>query len=81
MKALSINAYFWIGVSDIASEGTWIWVNGETASNSDLIWDSGQPNSYGGNQDCGGIFHPSALADDGTCSESTFGLCEKKFEI
>ena len=38
------NIHFWIGVNDIASEGNWVWVNGERASSSELIWNEGQPN-------------------------------------
>ena len=77
MKALSINEKFWIGVSDIGSEGNWVWVNGETATSSELIWSSRQPDNYGNNQDCGALY-PSGYTDDATCIGTHFGLCEKK---
>ena len=76
MKALSINEYFWIGMSDIRSEGNWVWVNGETATSSELIWSSRQPDNVG-NQDCGALY-TSGYADDGWCERLYFGLCEKK---
>ena len=38
IQNLSINNFnFWIGASDIASEGNWVWMNGERASSSELI--------------------------------------------
>ena len=77
MKALSINEYFWIGVSDISSEGNWVWVNGETATSSELIWSSGQPDNARNIQHCGALY-TSGYADDGTCTSTYFGLCEKK---
>ena len=45
------NIYFWIGVNDIVSEGNWVWVNGERASSSELIWRSNEPNG-GRNENC-----------------------------
>ena len=82
IKNLSINVeYFWIGASDIASEGNWIWVNGERASSSELIWRSGQPNNDGGNEDClgaDGLSSEIGLAYDGRCTILHIGLCEKK---
>ena len=52
IQNLSIgNTHFWIGVNDIASEGNWVWVNGERASSSELIWYSGEPDG-GRNQNC-----------------------------
>ena len=41
----------WIGASDAAVEGTWMWASGSAVSWSD--WAPGEPNSYGGsNEDC-----------------------------
>ena len=82
IQNLSIsNIYFWIGVNDIASEGNWVWVNGERASSSELIWRGGQPNE-GRNANCVYVFgHPThsdvGLAYDGGCGASRPGLCEK----
>ena len=84
IENLSINVeFFWIGASDIASEGNWIWVNGERVNSSELIWRSGQPNNVGGNEDCLRVYgFPTsadvALAYDGLCSTSHLGLCETR---
>ena len=80
IENLPTSGEFWIGASDIASEGNWIWVNGEPASSSELIWRSGQPNNDG---DCVRVTgNPAnndvALAWDGSCTTSQTGLCEKK---
>ena len=76
MKALSTNEYLWIGMSYTRSEGNWVWVNGETAISSELLWRSGQPDNAGF-QNCGGLF-TSGYADDGWCNVRNSGLCEKK---
>ena len=83
IQNLSIgNTHFWIGVNDIASEGNWVWVNGERASSSELIWGSGQPNG-GRNENCVVVHgYPGSshlgLAYDGGCARSFPGLCEKQ---
>ena len=81
-KLLIKNIWFWVGANDIASEGNWIWINGERASRSELIWMSGQP-SNGHNEDCVDMDgFPSrstvGLAHDAPCSLLLQGLCEKQ---
>ena len=83
IQNLSINGLFWIGANDIASEGNWIWVNGEHASSSELIWYPGEPNDNLGKEDCALVDGNQAgsnvgLANDGQCPSSLFGLCEKQ---
>lgn len=41
--------HLWIGLNDIAQEGVWEWVSGETTSF--FKWDSGEPNNFNGNED------------------------------
>ena len=81
VQKLAINEDFvWIGANDFASEGDWIWVNGEHANSSELIWNENQPDSFNGNQDCLGVIgtSPVGLAHDLTCSDLKSGLCEKE---
>lgn len=51
-------AYLWLGASDIASEGTWLWVNGSAVSGY-TNWGSGpygtEPDNYHGAQDALGL--------------------------
>ena len=76
---------YWIGLSDSASEGTWVWLNGNRANPDDgSLWYPGPPltGSSGNNRDCalasfrpgrfGGLF----LGDD-PCSDIYRSLCEK----
>ena len=84
IQDLSVNNVpFWIGAADIAAEGNWIWVNGERASSSELIWLSGEPNNKGGNEDCVLVYGNRASSqvgrvNDAVCTISHRGLCEKK---
>ena len=81
IRILPINEYFfWVGASDAVSEGSWIWVNGDHASSSELNWDSGQPGG-GRSENYVMLFGNSAsskagLAHDGS-STTHRGLCEK----
>ena len=82
IENLSIRSKFWIGASDIASEGNWMWLNGERVDSSTLTWGTGEPNNLG-NQDCGSVYvvypgSPLGTADDTTCSAQHKPLCEKR---
>ncbi len=48
---------WWIGFNDRDSEGSFAWDGGASSTFSD--WRAGEPNDYGGNEDC------AAMADDG----------------
>ena len=77
------NFDFWIGASDIASEGNWVWVNGESASSSELIWGGGQPDNGGGSQDCILVAGFPGVPKFGTAWDQRCGfllqaLCEKQ---
>ena len=82
-QMMSISSDFWIGANDIASEGNWVWANGNRASRSELIWDRGQPQNSGGGEDCVSVVgNPSSpnvgLAHDYPCTWLHRGLCEKE---
>ena len=82
IQKLSINQdYIWIGASDVASEGNWISVNGESASSSELIWDNGEPQNSRSQNYLLMAANPSrsdvGLAHDGFNGTSNHGLCEK----
>ena len=78
--------WYWIGLSDSASEGTWLWLNGNRANPDDgSLWYPGRPRtgSIGNNFDCVvAPFHPGSLDDglfvwDFPCSNNRRAVCEK----
>ena len=80
IENLSINNEFWIGATDVTPQGNWMWVNGEPAISSELIWGYNQPNNDG---DCIRVEEDltnrhAAHAYDGSCTDPHLGLCEKK---
>ena len=82
IRNLPIKDLFWIGANDIASEGNWVWVNGERANSSELHWWGSEPNNIG-NEDCIRVIEDftnsnAGLAYDVPCGYSHQGLCEKQ---
>ena len=81
IKNLPIDNLFWIGMSDIAAEGNWTWVNGQPAKSSTMIWLHGKPDNHGGNEDCvvlhgRSTFSLIGVAGDVSCLSARQGLCE-----
>lgn len=70
----------WLGLNDIASEGAYVWVSGDTSTFRN--WDSTQPDNSGGDEDCVQMWFEGGW-NDAWCyrvSEAVFGhygLCEK----
>uniref|UniRef100_A0AAY4EQ77 C-type lectin domain-containing protein n=1 Tax=Denticeps clupeoides TaxID=299321 RepID=A0AAY4EQ77_9TELE len=65
----------WIGLTD--SDGSWKWVDSTKLTTG--YWDKGQPNSYGGNEDCAEIRPGQNLQNwnDDLCTRNQMWLCEK----
>ena len=65
----------WIGGTDAASEGVWVW----SPSNTPLSytnWNTGEPNNQGGAEDCM-IFQTDGTWNDGTCSAKIKYVCQQ----
>jgi len=77
-RGLSVNGWaMWIGLSDIESDGNYVWMNGDQASSTDeTLWGPGQPSAHGG---CGWsrftATKPNVVVTD--CSSQLPGICEK----
>lgn len=56
----------WIGYSDQAVEGSWVWSD-RTLPASFPNWDQGQPDNYKGNQDCAVMWKDAGKWDDASC--------------
>ena len=84
MQVLSIrNMRVWIGLNDRETEGRWFWVNGERAAVSGaVLWFGRQPDSFGGNEDCGELIAITRFAfgtSDAPCNGHRIALCEKRY--
>lgn len=67
---------FWIGMSDLAQEGTWLWVTGASVDAGYTNWRSGNPNNEGGNQNCGEMDPSGGTWNDYTCPSVEGYVCE-----
>lgn len=65
----------WIGLNDIATEGTWRWADGGQLG-AYTSWDPGQPDNAGGNEDCVFMYHTSGLWADLSCLTANRAFCE-----
>uniref|UniRef100_F6TGD6 C-type mannose receptor 2 n=1 Tax=Ciona intestinalis TaxID=7719 RepID=F6TGD6_CIOIN len=71
-----VTTVMWLGMSDITVEGNWAWSDGYPLVY--LNWRAGQPNSYGGNEDCGAIITRNGLWGDTPCSRHLSFICKKR---
>ena len=68
LASFPITSVTWIGGTDAANEGTWVLPDGNAMTYSN--WDTGEPNNYGGNQDCI-EFISNGMWWDGPCNSNT----------
>ncbi|XP_034714804.1 CD209 antigen-like protein E isoform X2 [Etheostoma cragini] len=68
----------WIGLTDIQTEGKWVWVNNVTQQDGGY-WIQGEPNNLGPlGEDCAALksINPRATWFDGNCQVNREWLCE-----
>nr|XP_015193405.1 PREDICTED: CD209 antigen-like protein E [Lepisosteus oculatus] len=66
---------YWIGLSDAASEGTWLWVNG--ARETGGYWMPRQPDNHRGREDCAMIASRAVRNwNDEECGRTLSWICE-----
>lgn len=71
---------YWIGLSDIETEGVWKYVDGVVATPENSNFGKGEPNTNGGdpNSDCGQLYvGQSYTMDDVNCSLQQLAVCER----
>ncbi|KAL6455525.1 hypothetical protein MHYP_G00360650 [Metynnis hypsauchen] len=75
----------WIGLTDSQSEDVWKWVDDSALTTK--FWFKGEPNDYGGNEDCAVTGYKGAGSErvsiwaDFPCNHPVVGICEKKNEL
>jgi hypothetical protein len=62
----------WIAATDVATEGTWVWITGEPFTFSN--WAGGEPNNLGG-EDCVQMY-VQGVWNDLPCGAGQPALCE-----
>ena len=73
---ISVNATTYIGANDIDTEDTWTWSSGDPWSSSTANWNTGEPNDYDDNEDCGTIDPSTGYWSDVPCDETYAFVCE-----
>ncbi|KAI8487892.1 hypothetical protein Bbelb_343400 [Branchiostoma belcheri] len=69
------NQHRWIGLTDATVEGQWIFEDGETLSSTGYTnWGPGEPNDFGGGEDCGEM--RGALWNDAPCQNARSFICQ-----
>ena len=71
----------WIGLSDLETEGTFLWGNGTAPTKT--FWREGEPNDTGGVEDCGGMYTDGDAAgewNDFDCSTVRAFVCEDEID-
>jgi len=76
----SASASVWVGIDDIATEGTYVTSNGGTFDPMSALWDTanGEPDNPGpqGGQDCVAGNQASGLLSTEKCSQGRVAVCE-----
>ena len=75
-----ISGNTWIGLSDLDTEGTYVWVTAEPTGGYPMVgmeppWDTDDPDDAGGNEDCI-RFKGSFVLEDKPCSDTESYVCE-----
>lgn len=68
-------ADYWIGRNDLASEGSFVDADGTTSNFK--AWSPGEPNDWGGYEDCAHFWSGSAVWNDNNCDVGMGTLCER----
>ncbi|KAJ8290466.1 hypothetical protein GJAV_G00013210 [Gymnothorax javanicus] len=72
---------YWIGLSDIHSEGAWKWLNGSELTRG--FWFDGEPNDQYSGEDCGATYpkqDPLKTWNDAPCDFELKWICEIKLQ-
>jgi hypothetical protein len=65
----------WIGLNDLANEGTFVWANRDSAGY--RVWTPEEPNEATGGEDCVELIMKTKSWNDNNCGKLLYFLCEK----
>ncbi|XP_050405448.2 macrophage mannose receptor 1 [Patella vulgata] len=75
MKGTTSIISMWIGLSDRSQKGGWNWEDDSPLAY--LNWDAGEPNNYGGEEDCGAMLIFTSRWNDYNCNKRNGYICKK----
>ncbi|XP_061096027.1 C-type lectin domain family 4 member E-like [Conger conger] len=78
-KRVSPGEGYWIGLSDVQTEGEWKWLDGTELTQG--FWLDGEPNDQYSREDCAGTYkkeNPLKTWNDAPCSYPLKWICEMK---
>ena len=67
---------FWIGHGDLVSEGTFRGWDNVARPPDNAFWNGGEPNDWGGNEDCAELIGGQPLWNDLDCAAALPSICE-----
>ncbi len=78
--ASSVSGNTWVGLSDRATEGSYVWVTNEPTGGYPVVgqqppWDTDDPDNAGGGEDCV-RFKNSFVLEDKPCGDTESYVCE-----
>ena len=80
-ESIRLRGHYWIGLNDRGQEGDWVWeASGQQVERGFVNWKSRQPDSNGGNQDCGYMEPDQSFRwgdIDCNLSQNVHPVCEK----
>uniref|UniRef100_A0A3Q3EYB4 Galactose-specific lectin nattectin-like n=1 Tax=Kryptolebias marmoratus TaxID=37003 RepID=A0A3Q3EYB4_KRYMA len=65
----------WVGASDAAKDGVWLWTDGSRFSY--VSWGKGEPNNTGGRESCMEINRTGDYINDEKCSTRMYFICAR----
>ncbi len=68
-----VGSEWWIGATDAAMEGTFAWIDGTPLDYQS--WNGGEPNNWGGNENCAMLLGGSTLWNDADCAGGRRYIC------
>ncbi|XP_070550924.1 uncharacterized protein [Ptychodera flava] len=66
---------YWVGLTDVLQEGTWVWENGVGEATGTSYWIAGAPDNSGGSEHCARLDQYYGYEDVG-CTTQIYYICE-----